>query len=195
MKHSKHAYIVTFVLVLMILAVFTGCKSKPQANNLSTEKPESTLEPSVKPTNEPTSKPSNIPTQEPIAQPPEKQTPVPSVSPDRQATLLDEKIAQQPVLDTGLTLDDIAKYLNLEDRIIYEEFEDVFEFVRGHMNASEYTEYLFSDLGLRLVTYDDWTFKSRSSVKYIELERDSVSFAGVQSDMNFEEVISILGEA
>ncbi len=190
MMQSAKTFSFIILLWLVIMVIFAGCQIQMQEDSSPTENPQTVFEPTNKPTNQPT----KSPTPTPSTQPTQEQTPLQSIMPDRQAASLDENIAKQPVLDNGLALIEIASYLNLDTIELGVEYRNAFEYVRGHINASNYFVLGNRDLGLRHVSYNNYE-EGTNNIKYIELDKNKVTFAGVNAKMNFEEVQSILGEA
>jgi len=111
-----------------------------------------------------------------------------------QPTLLSVESAQAPILKEGSTLEDISKYLNQSEEKLTKDYGDSVRLSRWDLEYSDYREYSKRGTGLILgccPIVDSDNYK----VKYIELERDKISFNDINKDTNFEEVKKILGEA
>lgn len=90
----------------------------------------------------------------------------------------------------GVMLEDIAAFLNLSEEDLDKTYKDNIEWVRL---GDPYSEYLYDEMGINIVCYCN-DFYCNSEVKYVELDRDKISFGGIDSSMNFEEVMNILGK-
>lgn len=117
-------------------------------------------------------------------------TPILSEANERQAALIDAEIGRVPILDNGIKLIDIAELLNLSKDDLLEKYKGCLELVRQDLNYEEYYNY---DMDVYIVCYSD-RFNEGYFVKYIELQRDKISFNGVTQNMNFEQVMDVLGE-
>lgn len=111
----------------------------------------------------------------------------PTVTPDNQVTKLDAEIAQNPIIYSGATIEDIAKFLNLSEGDLLKQYSEKIEQVRG-------LEYYNYDLGINIACYYQG-FKKDYVVKRVELDVEGGQFFGIDTTMNFKDVMDILGEA
>lgn len=157
-------------ILVLIFLVFQGCgKDNASSTDVATIAPTGVIE-----------------------SPEVSNTPMASDVPDMGATLLTEKIAQAPILKNGLKIEEIAKFLNLSEDDLIKKHENSIENVRY---TFDYTEYLYNTLDISIVCYSSSSGLHKDDiVKSIELDKNKVSFNGITSDMNFVQVMKILGD-
>lgn len=155
------------LIAALILAALSGCvRPLPVGSTYASPKPSVTL----------SMPPSVMPSATPV-----------------ETCILDAKIAEAPLLDSGATLKDIAGFLNRSATELLEH-EGQLEWVRS---GFPYDEYYEKKLGVTIVCYSPGSFYPRQEgiAKYIEMDGDQIALGGIDASMNFAQVMSLLGEA
>ena len=100
-----------------------------------------------------------------------------------------KKIIKSQILDTGTTLSEIAFLLDEHEDTLLLLHGDGLEWIR---NDYKYREYSYRKKGITIGCYSEDYSEYLS--KYIELDRDKISFLGITASSDFEDVMNVLGE-
>lgn len=174
------AYTINLIVIIAILLVLSGCYNNSQDNIMSTESPDYTAVIT------------KLSSEEPSANPTESNN-VSTSADGNQVGILNKRIIEAPILENGLTLDEIAKLMDMNEEELIEEYGDSVKQTRWGLELHESREYLKDDFRLNLVYIKDDSSETYR-IKYVELDRNKISFNSISKDSNFEDVKEILGE-